>query len=266
MARGLWTGTLSFGLVAVPVRLVSAVRDRDIHFHEIDRKTGERIEVRRTCEQDKKQVAWQDIGHGYDLDGQQQVVLSDEELVAVAPRRTRTIEIEEFVKLDEIDPAHFDHPYFLVPDSDSEGVTRAYCLLRDAIADSGEVAIGRLVLRSKGYLVAVRERGGLLSLTTMLYADEIRDRRAIEAVPSDDASKPGRGEVTQAVKVIEAMTRDFNPSRYEDCHRSRLMKIIQKKRRSGEIDMPRIEDEPDPVPDLMAALKQSLARVARQAS
>jgi DNA end-binding protein Ku len=260
MARGLWTGTLSFGLVAVPVRMVSAVRDRDIHFHEIDEKTGERIELRRICERDKKEVAWEDIGHGYELDGKQ-VLLSDDELAAAAPQRTRTIEIEEFVKLAEIDPAHFNHPYFLLPDSDSEGVTRAYRLLRDAIANTEQVAIGRVVLRSKEYLVAVRERDELLSLTTMLFADEIRDPHEIDAVPSGITGKPRRGEVAQAVKVIDAMTCDFDPSRYEDCHRRRLMRIIQKKRRTGEVDVPKIEPEPEPVPDLMAALKESLARV-----
>lgn len=260
MARGLWTGTLSFGLVAVPVRIVSAVRDRDIHFHEIDKKTGERIEVRRTCEKDKKKVAWEEIGHGYELDGKQ-VVLSDEELAAAAPQRTRTIEIEEFVKLEQIDPAHFNHPYFLLPDSASEGVTRAYRLLRDAIANTEQVAIGRVVLRSKEYLVAVRERDGLLSLTTMLFADEIRKPAELEAVPSGNAGKPGRGEVAQAVKVIDAMTRDFDPSRYEDCHRKRLMKVIQTKRKTGAVEIPHVQPELDPVPDLMAALKESLARV-----
>jgi DNA end-binding protein Ku len=262
MARGLWTGTLSFGLVAVPVRMVSAVRDRDIHFHEIDEKTGERIEIRRTCEKDKKEVGWEQIGHGYELDGKQ-VVLSDEELAAAAPERTRTIEIEQFVELEAIDPAHFDHPYFLLPDSDSEGVTRAYRLLRDAMSATEQVAIGRVVLRSKEYLVAVRERDELLSLTTMLFADEIRDPASLDAVPSGRSGAPRRGEVAAAVKVIDAMTRELDPSRYEDCHRSRLMKIIQRKRRSGEVEIPDIEPEPDPVPDLMAALKESLARVSR---
>ncbi len=240
--------------------MVSAVRDRDIHFHEIDKKTGERIEVRRTCEKDKKEVAWEDIGHGYELEGKQ-VVLSDEELTAAAPQRTRTIEIEEFVKLEEIDPAHFNHPYFLLPDSDSEGVTRAYGLLRDAIANTGRVAIGRVVLRSKEYLVAVRERDELLSLTTMLFADEIRDPKEIDAVPRGATGKPGRGEVAQALKIVEAMTRDFDPSRYEDCHRKRLMKVIQSKRKTGEVEIPEAEPELEAVPDLMAALKESLARV-----
>lgn len=260
MARGLWSGTLSFGLVAVPVRMVSAVRDRDIHFHEIDEKTGERIVIRRTCQKDKKEVPWEQIGHGYELDGKR-VVLSDEELAAAAPERTRTIEIEQFVDLDAIDPAHFNHPYFLLPDSESEGVIRAYRLLRDAVSATEQVAIGRVVLRSKEYLVAVRERGGLLSITTMLFADEIRDPTSISAVPSGRAGAPRRGEVDRAIEVIDAMTRDFDPGRYEDCHRSRLMKIIRAKRRTGEVEIPEVESEPDPVPDLMTALKESLARV-----
>ncbi len=260
MAHGLWSGTLSFGLVAVPVRMVSSVRDRDIHFHEIDEKTGERIEIRRTCEKDKKEVPWEQIGHGYELDGKQ-VVLSDEELGAAAPERTRTIEIEQFVELHAIDPAHFNHSYFLLPDSESEGVIRAYRLLRDAMSSTDQVAIGRVVLRSKEYLVAVRERDGLLSLTTMLFADEIRDPESIPAVPSGRAGAPRRGEVDQALEIVNAMTRDFDPTRYEDCHRSRLMKIIQAKRRTGEVEIPDVKPEPDPVPDLMAALKESLARV-----
>jgi DNA end-binding protein Ku len=260
MARGLWSGTLSFGLVAVPVRMVTAVRDRDIHFHEIDVKTGERIEIRRTCENGKTEVPWAEIGHGYELDGKQ-VVLSDDELAAAAPERTHTIEIEQFVDLDAIDPAQFNHPYFLVPDSESEGVTRAYRLLRDAIAASKRVAIGRVVLRSKEYLVAVRERDQLLAMTTMLFADEIRKPEEIEAVPTGRTGTPGRGEVAQALKVIAAMTRDFDPSRYKDCHRSRLMKIIQAKRKTGEVEIPELEPQPNLVPDLMAALKESIARV-----
>ncbi len=262
MARGLWSGTLSFGLVAVPVRMVSAVRDRDIHFHEIDEKTGERIEIRRTCEKDRKEVTWEQIGHGYELDGKQ-VVLSDEELAAAAPERTRTIEIEQFVDLEAIDPAHFSHPYFLLPDSESEGVIRAYLLLRDAMSSTEQVAIGRVVLRSKEYLVAVREREELLCITTMLFADEIRDPASIPAVPSGRSSAPRRGEIEQTIEIVDAMTRDFDPTRYKDCHRSRLMKIVQSKRRSGEVEIPHVEPEPDPAPDLMAALKESLVRIKR---
>ena len=141
-------------------------------------------------------------------------------------------------------------------------MARAYRLLRDAIASSGQVAIGRMVLRSKEYLVAVRERDELLSLTTMLFADEIRDPADIDAVPTGRAGRPGRGEVARAGKVIDAMPRDFDPSREKDCYRSRLMRVIQNKRRTGVVDVPDVDPEPSPVPDRMAALKERLARHA----
>ncbi len=262
MPRGLWSGTLSFGLVVVPVRMVSAVRDRDIHFHEIDRQTGERIAIRRVCEKDEQEVPWEQVGRGYELEGKL-VVLSDEELAGAAPERTRTIEIEQFAQLDAIDPAHFNHPFFLLPDSESEGAIRAYRLLRDSMSSTNQVAIGRVVLRSKEYLVAVRERDGLLSLTTMLLAEEIRDPSSIAAVPTGETQAPAREEIDQAIAIVEAMSRDFDPSRYEDRHRARLMKIIRAKRRTGEVRMPTVEPEPEPVSDLMAALKESLARVSR---
>lgn len=263
MARGLWSGTLAFGLVAVPVELVSAVRDRDVHFHEVDER-GQRLEVKRTCAKDGKEVPWEEIGHGYELDGRL-VVLSDEELAAAAPERTRTIEVEEFVPLGDIDPACFDHPYYLLPQGGAEGVTRAYRLLRDVMAQGEQVAIGRIVMRSREQLVAVRERDGLLALSTMLFADEIRDPRSVDGVPSGRGSAPRRREVDQALRVIDAMTRDFDPSRYEDCHRARLLRLIQRKRRGGEVEIPEVEPEPEPVPDLMAALEASLSRVKTRA-
>jgi DNA end-binding protein Ku len=263
MARGLWSGTLAFGLVAVPVELVSAVRDRDVHFHEVDDR-GQRVEVKRTCAKDGNPVPWEEIGHGYELDGRL-VVLSDEELAAAAPERTRTIEVEEFVPLEQIDPAHFDHPYYLLPQGGAEGVTRAYRLLRDVMAETEQVAVGRIVLRSREQLVAVRERDGLLALSTMLFADEIRDPSAIDALPAGRSSAPSRRAVDQALGVIDAMTRDFDPARYEDCHRSRLLRLIQRKRRGGEIEIPDVEPEPDAVPDLMAALEASLSRVKTRA-
>jgi len=259
MARGLWSGTLAFGLVAVPVELVSAVRDMDVHFHEVDDR-AQRLEVKRVCAQDGSAVPWEEIGHGYELDGRL-VVLSDEELAAAAPERTRTIEVEQFVALADVDPAHFDHPYYLLPQGGAEGVTRAYRLLRDVIAEQEQVAIGRIVMRSREQLVAVRERDGLLALSTMLFADELRDPRALNAVPADRSSAPSRREVGEALRVIDAMTRDFDPSRYEDCHRSRLLRLIQRKQRGGEVKIPDVEPEPAPVSDLMAALEASLSRV-----
>ncbi len=263
MPPGIWSGTLSFGLVAVPVRMVSATRDLDVRFHQVDGETGERIQIRRVCEADGAEVPWEDIGRGYDLDGQL-VTLTDEELEAAAPERTHTIEIEEFVNLDEIDPAQFDHPYYLVPSSDSEGTTRAYRLLRDAMASTNQAAVGRVVLRSNEYLVAVREHDGLLALTTMLFADELRSSDEIDAVPTGSTGEPKRGEVTQAVKLIEAMTRDFDPASYEDRYRERLLQLVESKRRSKRAkQLPQIEQpaDLDQAPDLMAALKASLERV-----
>ncbi|HET9093699.1 MAG TPA: Ku protein [Solirubrobacteraceae bacterium] len=266
MPAGIWSGTLSFGLVAVPVRMVSATRDLDVRFHQVDGETGERIEVHRTCELDGQEVPWEDIGRGYDLDGQL-VTLTDEELEAAAPERTHTIEIEEFVDLDEIDPAQFDHPYYLVPSSDSEGTTRAYRLLRDAMASSNQAAIGRVVLRSNEYLVAVREHDHLLALTTMLFADELRPAEAIDSIPGDDAAgAPKRAEVTQAVKLIDAMTRRFDPAAYEDLHRRRLLELVESRRTRRKPKMAAEETVPSPAdgaPDLMAALKASLERVRR---
>ena len=259
MARGLWSGTLAFGLVAVPVELVSAVRDRDVHFHEVDERTGQRVEVKRVCAKDGKEVPWEQVGHGYELDGRQ-VVLSDEELAAAAPERTRTIEVEAFVPLADIDPAHFDHPYYLLPQGGAEGITRAYRLLRDAMADTEQVAIGRIVIRSREQLVAVRDRDGLLALSTMLFAGEIRAPAENPAVPAGRRGAPRRREVDRALKVIDEMTRDFDPSRYEDCHRSRLLRVIREKQRKGEVEIPEVEPEPEPVADLMAALEASLAR------
>jgi DNA end-binding protein Ku len=231
MPAGIWNGTLSFGLVAVPVRMVSATRDLDVRFHQVDAETGERIQIHRMCEADGQEVSWEDIGRGYDLDGQL-VTLTDAELEAAAPERTHTIEIEEFVDLDSIDPAQFDHPYYLVPSSDSEGTTRAYRLLRDAMASTNQVAIGRVVLRSNEYLVAVRERDELLMLTTMLFGDEFRGTEEIDAIPTGSTGEPKRGEVAEAVKLVEAMSRDFEPDRYEDQNRTRLLQLVENRRKN----------------------------------
>ncbi|HTW11170.1 MAG TPA: Ku protein, partial [Solirubrobacteraceae bacterium] len=178
------------------------------------------------------------------------------------PERTHTIEIEAFVDFDAIEPAQFDHPYFLIPDSESEGAIRAYRLLRDAMAKSNQVAIGRVVIRSNEYLVAVRDREELLSLTTLRFADELRDPGEIDAVPAADVAEPARGEVAQAVKLIDAMTREFDPDSYEDLHRKRLLEVVERKRDTGEVTVPETDGHApaDQVSDLMAALKQSLAR------
>jgi DNA end-binding protein Ku len=256
MARALWSGSLSFGLVNVPVQVVSAVRDLDLHFHQLHAKDKVRIEQRRFCSEEDVEVGIEEVAHSYDLDGKQ-VIVSDEELASVQPRKTRTIDIETFVPLAELDPIHFDHPYFLVPAGDSEGTLRAYRLLERTMDASGRVALGRFVMRTKEYLAAVRARDGALELTTMLFHDEVRPAKPIPT----GGKKPTKQQLDQAVAVIEELTEDWKPERYEDCYRERLEDVIKRKRKRQKIEVPKSESEPSPADDLMEALKRSLENV-----
>lgn len=263
MARSLWTGSLSFGLVNVPVQLVSAVRDMDVHFHQVHGETGERVEMKRVAATDGKEVDWEDIAKGWETDDGEMIVLTDEDFEAAQPEKTRTVDIDLFVDLKEIDPIYFDHPYWLLPAGEGEGAVRAYRLLVDVMAKAGQVAIGRIVLRAKEYLVALREQNGLLSLTTMHFADEIRDPHDTGAIPSGKATEPSKREIDDAVALIGELTDDFKPSRYDDCHRVRLKRLIDEKRKGGTIEIPKPEPEPKPQKapaDLIAALEESLAK------
>jgi DNA end-binding protein Ku len=261
--RSLWNGSLSFGLVNVPVSLFSAVRDEGVHFRQIHEKDGAPIETRRFCSEEDVEVPWEEVVSGYEVSKGKWVTLTDEELAAAEPRKTRTIDIEEFVDLDEIDPIYFDHPYFLVP-PESEGAARAYRLLVEVMEGSDRAAIGRFVLRTREYLVALRVRDGALTLTTMLFHDEVRPARAI-APPQAKKTAPSRKEVDQAVALIEALSEDFDPSSYRDRHRERLLGIIRDKKKGRKIKVAEPEDEPEAVPDLMAALEESLERAKARA-
>jgi DNA end-binding protein Ku len=258
MARSLWTGSLSFGLVNVPVRLYSAVRDRDLHFTQLHEPDGSPIETRRFCAKEDVEVPWEDIAHGYDVDDDTQVVVTDEDLEAVAPDKTQTIEIEAFADLDAIDPILFDHPYLLAPSGGSDGALRAYALLVAAMDEGDRAAIGRFVLRAKEYLVAVRVRDGLLSLTTMRFADEVRDPAGIDT----GGRKPPKAQLDQAVELIEALAVDWDPARHRDEYRRRLEKLIKRKQKGATIAAPaQQQSPPEPATDLMAALERSLAQV-----
>jgi DNA end-binding protein Ku len=257
MARSLWSGSLSFGLVNVPVALFSAARDLDVHFHQLHEADGARIETHRFCSEEDEEVAYEDIGHGYELESGEQVVLSDAELDAVAPRKTRTIDIQSFVDVADIDPMLFDHPYWLLPTGESAGTKRAYRLLVEAMGDADRVALGRFVLRTKEYLVAVRVRDSLLALTTMLFADEVRPTKDID----NGGGKPAAKALTQAVKLVEALSTDFDPKHYKDKHRKRLRAIVKAKQKDGTIEAPEQDAEPVPATDLMEALRASMKKV-----
>jgi DNA end-binding protein Ku len=256
MARALWSGSLSFGLVNVPVQLFSAVRDQDLHFRQLHEKDGSPIETRRFCSAEDEEVPYEEIGHGYELDSGKEVVLSDEELGAAAPRKTRTIDIEAFVDLADVDPVYFDHPYFLLPEGEAEGTRRAYRLLVEVMQGTERAALGRFVLRTKEYLVAVRVRDDLLSLTTMRFHDEVRPTKDVPG----GGRKPAKERLDRAVTLIEAMSADWDPAQYEDRYRKRLLDVIERKKKGKRITVPDDEDEPSPIPDLMAALERSLAQ------
>ena len=261
MARSLWRGSLSFGLVNVPVALFSASRDMGVHFNQLDEKSGARLRVLRVCKKEDEEVPYEEIAHGYEKSkGDGYVMLTDEELAAAAPEKTRTIDISEFVPLDQIDPIYFDHPYYLVPVGEGEGPLRAYKLLAAAMEDAGgRVAIGRFVLRTKEYLVALRVREGALQLSTMLFHDEIRDVKDLPLPSRKKADQPSKEEVKSAVALIEELSGDWDPKKYKDRHRDRLLKIVKQKQKGETIKAPAEPEVPAAVPDLMAALQESLA-------
>ena len=258
MPRSLWTGSLSFGLVNVPVQLFSAIRDRQLHFTQLHEKDGAPIETRRFCSKEDEEVPWEEVAHGYEHDKHGLVVLTDEELAAVAPRKTRTIEIDAFVDLGAVDPMQFDHPYLLAPAGDSEGTRRAYQLLVEVMRKTDRAALGRFVLRNKEYLVAIRVRDDRLSLTTMLFADETRDPKD---VPAGSSKRPPKKALEGAVQLIEALSQEWDPEEHKDRYRRRLRDVVKRKEKGETIKVPEREDEPTPVPDLMAALEKSLEAV-----
>ncbi len=258
MPRALWSGSLSFGLVNVPVRLHTAVRDHDLHFHELHAKDAARIETRRFCAREDREVPYEEIAHGHELDDGTQVIVSDEELAAVAPRKTRTIEIASFVDADRIDPILLDHPYVLVPDGDGDGPRRAYRLLVEVLEQSGQIALGRFVLRTRESLVAIQARDGRLALTTMRFHDEVRETKGIDS----GGRKPADDQLRRAVKLVEALGANWDPRRYDDAYRKRLQAIVRRKKRGTSIAPPEPQEAPQPAGDLMEALERSLAELS----
>lgn len=260
MPRSLWTGSLSFGLVNVPVLLVTAVRDQDLHFRQLHEPDGAPIEVKRWCEKEDVEVSYEEITHGYELKGGGQLIVSDEELEAVEPTKTRTIDIEQFVDLSEVDPIYFDHPYFLLPASEDDGSTRAYRLLTEVMSRTDRAALGRLVMRAKEYLAIVRVRDGVLTLSTMLFADEVRPTKDVEDA-RQKSHKPIAKQLDAAVAVIKELSADWEPERYHDDYRDRLEKVVARKRKGQTITAPTRRDESDVAPDLMEALERTLTEM-----
>jgi DNA end-binding protein Ku len=259
MARAIWSGTISFGLLNVPVKLYSAVSRKSVSFRELRASDKSRIRHKRVAESDGKEVPYEEIVKGYELAPDHYVVLTRDELEELDPQKTRAIEILDFVDLDDIDPIYFDHPYYLGP---AEGAEKAYKLLADAMEDQRKVAVARFVLRSKENLAAIRAMNGVLGMATMRFADEVVRPDELDGVVPDKTEKPRKQEVEMAKQLIDSLTTDFDPEKYRDEYREELMSLIERKA-SGEEIVQAVSEEPKPTkaPDLMAALEESLAAV-----
>jgi DNA end-binding protein Ku len=259
MPRSIWTGAISFGLVTVPVKLYSAVNRKTVRFHQLSRKTGVRIAQKRVDPQSGEEVAYEDIVKGYELAPDRYVVIEPGELETLQPKKTKTIEIEDFVELAQIDPIFYDHPYYLAP---GPGGAKPYRLLLEAMAETEKVAIARVVIRSKEQLVAIRAMDDVLEMATMLFADEVSSPDRLDELPDPKEVKTTKREVDVAKQLIGSLAGDFEPEKYRDTYRADVLALIERKAEGKEIAVqPEAEDVPAPAPDLMSALKASLDAV-----
>jgi DNA end-binding protein Ku len=258
MARAIWTGAISFGLVNVPVKLYSATSPKAVRFHQLSGKTGARIRQKRVDPSTDEEVPYEDIVKGYEITPDRYVVIAPEELEALDPKATKTIDIEEFVDLEQIDPIYYDHSYYLAP---STGGAKAYRLLLDAMREAGKVGIGRVVIRSKQQLCALRPTGDALALTTMLFGDEVLAPDRIDELESVAEAEASDRELKMAEQLIESLSAEFEPSKFHDEYRERVLGLIERKAAGEEIAVPPEVEEPAAAPDLMAALEASLAAV-----
>lgn len=255
MARSIWKGSLSFGLVNVPVGLYSATQDKTIHFNQLQRGTSDRVRNKRVNERTGEEVSYEEIVKGYDLGQGQYVVLTDEELEAVEPERSRNIEITDFVLQSEIDPIQYRSTYYLAPEG--EGARHAYSLLCRAMSEADQVGVAKMVMRNREYLVAIRPKQNVLAMETMFFADEVRDpSKELPSLP--DAQEFSKRELDTAKLLIESMATTFDPEHYRDSYRERLEELIDRKREGEEIVVETPAPKATKVVDLMAALEASV--------
>jgi DNA end-binding protein Ku len=259
MARAIWSGSISFGLLNVPVKLYSAVARRNIALREIRESDSARIKHRRVAEGTDEEVPYEEIVKAFELTPGRYVPLSKDEMAALAPEKTRAIEVLDFVDLDEIDPIYFDSPYYLGP---AAGAEKAYSLLAKAMEASGKVAIARFVFRNKEHLAAIRTSGGVLTLTTMRFADEVVPASELEEVLPEKAPKVAKREQEMAEQLIDSLSTAFDPTAYRDEYREQLLGLIERKAEGKEIVASESEEpKATKAPDLMAALEESIAAV-----
>jgi DNA end-binding protein Ku len=264
MARAIWKGSISFGLVNIPVGLYAAETRNEISFKMLDSKTMSPIHYKRVSEESGKEVPWEQTVRGYELEGGKYVVLSDEDLKGAAPEATQTIDITDFVDLDEISPLYFDKPYYLAPDKKG---AKSYALLRETLRRTNKVGIAQVVIRTRQYLAAVVARGDVMTLELMRYDHELRQPDELD-IPRGKSGVTDR-EVDMAERLVEGMVAAWDPEKYKDTYRNDVMKMIEKRAKAGQL-----ESSPEPAPqpekprnnvvDLMALLKQSVEQGGRK--
>ena len=263
MARPIWTGAITFGLVSVPVAMYSATHEHEVSFHQFEKDTSDRIRYRRVNERTGKEVEYDDIVKGADVGGGEYVMLDQEELDAVAPGRSRSLEIDRFVDLDDIDPIYYQKTYYLGPGGDD--TAKVYGLLRDAMTDANRAAIGTLVMRGKEYLAAIRPDGNLLVLQTMFFADEVRDPKdEIEGLPRAGAAK--KNELSMAQQLIDSMAGPWRPKDFRDTYADRVNELIKQKKVGKEVTVAEPAPEPTNVTDLFEVLKRSVENAQKRRS
>jgi DNA end-binding protein Ku len=260
MARAIWSGTISFGLVNVPVKLYSAVHSKDLQFHQFD-PNGNRIQYKRVSEKTGKEVDYSDIVKGYEAKKGQYVMVDPDELAAYKPESTKTIDISDFVDLDEIDPIYYENTYYLAPDG--KAAAKPYRLLVEAMEKKGKAAIGKVVIRTKQYLAAIRPLDGVLALSTMRFADEVVPTSEVKNGSSGKDASPSSREVNMASQIIDSLSADWDPSRYHDTYREEVLKLLKQKAAGKEIVVDEPEEKQGEVLDLMAALEASLAEAKK---
>jgi DNA end-binding protein Ku len=262
MPRSIWTGAISFGLVTVPVKLYSAVNRKTVRFNQLNGKTGSRIAQKRVDASTGEEVAYEDLVKGYEIASDRYVVIEPSELESVQPEKTKTIDIEDFVDLQDIDPIFYDHPYYLAPGT---GGAKPYRLLLEAMRETNKVAIAKVVIRQKESLVAIRALPDhdVLEMATMLFADEVVDPERLDDIPEADDVKTNARELEIAKQLVESLSGEFQPDKYHDTYREAVLAMIEKKAAGEEIVVQEVEEEAAPVPDLMSALKASLDAVRK---
>jgi DNA end-binding protein Ku len=262
MARAIWSGSISFGLLNVPVKLYSAVARRNIALREIRDSDSARIKHRRVAEGTDEEVPYENIVKAYEITPGQYVPLDKDEMAALAPEKTRAIDVQDFVDIEEIDPMYFDSPYYLGP---ADGAEKAYSLLAAAMEASGKAAIARFVFRNKEHLAAIRSSDGVLTLTTMRFADEVVPGSELDDALPDTKPKVNKREQEMAEQLIDSLSTEFDPTSYRDEYREQLLALIERKAEGKEIVAPETEEpKATKAPDLMAALEESIAAVKDQ--